>query len=318
MNRKTKKTLKWVAIGLALGILTMITLVVLFFTLFLFGGPATRTTNIDKYSIIFEKRVQSGLIIFPEEIAANVQETEFSYYYKDTWDDPTVSIFLQCTYTSEDYEAEVQRLQSTKKDYGGTERVLLQEEGVNYPYPAYIAVENHHHQYEYALLSGENQITYIYTSFFWKDDIKFDQKYLPKDFMKEQEDTFYDGYSIYIMHIDTQFGGISYDTTRDTHVVVTDAHGIWIEDSRFTVRVQFDEQDREIITECLFSYYEPAADLDNVYIQDTESDDTIFTDLAGYEYKDVRLNEERTTAIVTYLDNGEEKEWEMELTQYMK
>lgn len=318
MSRKTKKTLKWVAIGLVLGILTMITFVVLFFTLFLFGGPATRTTDIDKYSIIFEKRVQSGLIIFPEEIAINVQETEFSYYYKDTWDDPTVSIFLQCTYSPEDYEAEVQRLQNIKKDYGGTERVLLQEEGENYPYPAYIAVENHHHQYEYALLSGENQITYIYTSFFWKDDIKFDQKYLPKDFMKEQEDTFYDGYSIYIMHIDTQLGGISYDTTRDTHVVVTDAHGIWIEDSRFTVRVQLDEQDREIITECQFSYYEPAADLDNVYIQDTEPDNTIFTDLAGYEYKDVRLNEDRTTAIVTYLDNGEEKEWEMELTRYMK
>jgi len=203
MNRKTKKTLKWVAIGLALGILTMITLVVLFFTLFLFGGPATRTTNIKKYPIIFENYLQSGLIVFPEEIAADVQDTEFSYYYKDTWDDPTVSIFLQCTYTPEDYEAEVQRLQSTKKDYGGTERVLLQEEGENYSYPAYIAVENHHHQYEYALLSGENQITYIYTSFFWKDDIKFDQKYLPKDFMKEQEDTFYDGYSIYIKHIDT-------------------------------------------------------------------------------------------------------------------
>ena len=101
-------------------------------------------------------------------------------------------------------------------------------------------------------------------------------------------------------------------------MVVTDGHSKWIEDSIFTVRVQLDEQNREIITECEFAYYEPAVDVDNVFTYDEESDDTIFTDLAGYEYLDLRLSKDRTTAIVTYLDKNEEKEWQVELTQYMK
>ena len=113
-------------------------------------------------------------------------------------------------------------------------------------------------------------------------------------------------------------GYISTDYTKNENVVVTDGHSKWIEDSIFTVRVQLDEQNREIITECEFAYYEPAGDVDNVFTYDEESDDTIFTDLAGYEYLDLRLSEDRTTAIVTYLDKNAEKEWQVELTQYMK
>lgn len=318
MNGKGKKIKKWIIIGLILGVLTFITFCALLFTLLFFGGPADRTTNIKKYQVIYEKRLNSGLIVFPDEITDDMKETEFSFYYKDTWNAPTVSIFLQCTYTPEAYEKEVARLEGTRKIYGGTMRNLLKEEGKNYPYPAYIAIENHHHGYEYALLSGENEITYIHTAYFERENVKFGQEYLPKDYMAEQEDSFYDGYSIYLASIDEQLGSINYDYTKNEKVIVTKGHSKEIEDSSFVVLVQLDEQNREIITECKFCYYEPPKDLDDVDTYDWESDDTIFTELAGYEYRDLRLSGDRTTAIVTYLDEGVEKEWEMELTQYMK
>ena len=318
MSRKSKKVIKWIIIGLVLGVLTLITFCVWFLTMVFFGGPAYRTTNIKNYQQIYEKEMQTGLIVFPDEITEDMSDTEFSFYWKDTWDDPTVSIFLQCTYTEEAYEAEVERLEYTRKVYGGTVRRLMKDEGEKYPYPAYVAIDNHHSTYEYALLSGEREITYIHTGWFDRENVKFNQEYLPKDFMATQEDPFLDGYSIYIKKIDNAMGYISTDYTKDSNVVVTDGHSKWIEDSIFTVRVQLDELNREIITECEFAYYEPAADVDNVFTYDEESDDTIFTDLAGYEYLDLRLSEDRTTAIVTYLDKNAEKEWQVELTQYMK
>lgn len=318
MSRKSKKVIKWIIIGLVLGVLTLITFCVWFLTMVFFGGPAYRTTNIKNYQQIYEKEMQTGLIVFPDEITEDMSDTEFSFYWKDTWDDPTVSIFLQCTYTEEAYEAEVERLEYTRKVYGGTVRRLMKDEGEKYPYPAYVAIDNHHSTYEYALLSGEREITYIHTGWFDRENVKFSQEYLPKDFMVTQEDPFLDGYSIYIKKIDNAMGYISTDYTKDENVVVTDGHSKWIEDSIFTVRVQLDELNREIITECEFAYYEPAGDVDNVFTYDEESDDTIFTDLAGYEYLDLRLSEDRTTAIVTYLDKNAEKEWQVELTQYMK
>ena len=318
MSRKSTKVIKWIIIGLVLGVLTLITFFVWFFTIVFFGGPAYRTTNIKNYQQIYEKKMQTGLIVFPDEITEDMSDTEFSFYWKDTWDDPTVSIFLPCTYTEAAYEAEVERLEYTRKVYGGTVRRLMKDEGEKYPYPAYVAIDNHHNTYEYALLSGEREITYIHTGWLERENVKFSQEYLPKDFMTTQENPFLDGYSIYIKKIDNAMGYISTDYTKEENVVVTDGHSKWIEDSIFTVRVQLDEQNREIITECEFAYYEPAGDVDNVYTYDEESDDTIFTDLAGYEYLDLRLSEDRTTAIVTYLDKNVEKEWQVELTKYMK
>ena len=40
--------------------------------------------------------------------------------------------------------------------------------------------------YEYALLTGENQITYISTCFIDKENVKFSEDYLLYDFMTEE------------------------------------------------------------------------------------------------------------------------------------
>ena len=99
--------------------------------------------------------------------------------------------------------------------------------------------------------------------------------------------------------------------------MVVHGHILWVEDSIFTVRVQYDNQNREIITECEFAYREPAADLNNVLTYDLESDDTRFLDLAGYEYRDMELDRDTNTVIVTYVDEGMEKKWEVDLKPFM-
>lgn len=315
---KRKKTIKWIIIGCVLTVLTIITLFVLLIILFLFGGPTKKSHDVKDYPEIFELHLGSsgGLIVFPEELAEGMTDIDFSYYYRDTVNIPTVSIFLQGTYTAEEYAKEVERLENTRKIYGGTERALLRDEEGKYAYPAYIAVENHSHAYEYALLTGDNQITYIFTVFFDREDVEFDTKYLPVDFMTEEGREFGSGYSIYEMHRDGL--GISYDTSRDEYVQVIKHHSELIEDSSFMVEVELDRQNREIIRQCEFHYHEPKKDRDDIDTYDWESDDTFWSDLKGYEYVDLELSKDRTTAIVTYLDNGEEKQWEMELTQYMK
>ena len=316
MKHRTKKILKWVFIGSILTVITLFSLLVCFLTLVFFGGPPKKSDDFRDYQEIFELRLSSGsgLIVFPEELSTNMTDIDFSYYYRDTWNMPTVSIFLQGTYTPEEYEAEVERLEKTRKVYGGTERVLLRDEEGKFPYPAYIAVENHHQHYEYALLTGENQITYIYTAFFEVDDVEFDKKYLPTDFMTAEGREFGSGYSIYIKSVGA---GISYDTSREEYVEVMDAYSEDILDSTFWVSVKLDEQNREIIQYCKFSYYEPPADRDDVDTYDWESDDTFWYDLEGYEFVDLRLNQERTAAVVTYLANGQEEKWHVELVPYM-
>lgn len=316
-SNNRKKTIKWIIIGCVLTIFTVFTLFVLWIILFLFGGPAKKSHDVKDYHEIFELQLGSsgGLIVFPEELSEGMSEIYFSYYFRDTWNIPTVSIFLQGTYTEEEYAKEVARLENTRKVYGGTERILLRDEEGKYPYPAYIAVENRSHGYEYALLTGDNQITYIFTVFFDREDVEFDTKYLPDDFMTDEGREFGSGYSIYEQRRDEM--GISYDTTRDEYVEVILHHWERVEDSSFGVEVELDRQNREIIRQCEFHYYEPPKDISDVDTYDDESDDTFWEELKGYEFVDIELSKDRTTAIVTYLDNGEEKQWQMELTQYM-
>lgn len=297
-NTKKQKIWKGIVIGIVLTALTMFVLLTVFLWLFFTGGPAKETKDLEKYETIFELRANTGLIIFPEQISKKAVETDFYYYFRDIWNTPTYEIYLQCTYEPEEYKKEIERLENTYKRYAGKERRLLRDTEEKYNYPVYIAVENHHYSYEYAMLTGENQITYVSMAFREKEDVNFNKEYLPSDFMTEVGRSFTSGYSIYISSISSS--GISYDETREMIVEVTDAHMERIEDSYFIVRVKLDEENREIITECVFDYQES--------LYDEEADSTVYSQLNGMFYKDLKLNEDRTKAIVTYYEDKEQKE----------
>lgn len=294
--KKRKKLWKGILIGVVLAILTVFVAATVLVWLFLTGGPAKKTKKIEDYAKIFDLQVNTGFIVFPEEISEKVVETDFYYYYRDMLFSPAYEVYLQCTYEPEEYQAEVKRLENTYKKYAGTERILLKDVQEKYNYPAYIAIENHHNGYEYALLTGENQITYISTAYREKGQVKFSKDYLPTDFMTEAGRSFTSGYSIYISSMSAN--GISYDTTRAQNVTVTDAHLEQIDDSYFVVHVKLDEANREVITGCTFNYYES--------LYDEVPDSTTYSDINGMIYKDLKLNEDRNKAIVTYYEDTEQ------------
>ena len=123
--------------------------------------------------------IQTGFISFPETIPESATDTDFYFSFKDTWDDPTCEVSLQCTYDEKDYLSEITRLENTKKIYGSEKRFLLRDEEGRFPYPVYIAIDANDYEYEYALLTGDRQITYIYTSFMEEEYLKkIESKYL--------------------------------------------------------------------------------------------------------------------------------------------
>ena len=123
MNGGNKKKL-WIGVlvGAIISILTIATLVVVFFLWFLFGKePSEITTNIKDYEKAMNKYdceiIDTAFIVFPEKIPDSVKDTDFYYSYQEGWE-PSVEVYLQCTYDEKDYQAEVQRLENTKKQYG--------------------------------------------------------------------------------------------------------------------------------------------------------------------------------------------------------
>lgn len=297
MNHTVKKISKGFLIGVIAAVATLATAFWVFVYLFLTGGPPKITRDISKYeSLITRPHLQTAYIVFPETLPEGTLKTDFYDYYRDTWNSPTLQTYLRCTYDDESYLAELTRLENTSKTYGNKKKILLRDEKQKYRYPAYIAVENAAHKYEYALLTGKNEITYICTSFIDREDIKFSEDYLPYDYMTEEGRQFGSGYSIYYGSVTSS--DISTYYTRDMIEEVTDAHLCMIEDSHFVVRIRLDEQGREIITEC--AYY--TVDYDT--FEETES---IYPELKGMQYLDLDADYEQRNATVTYLDGTDQK-----------
>lgn len=298
MNKKTKKFWIGFSIGAGLTVLLLVAAVVVLIYLFLYGPPAKTTRSVEKYNTIFtQKGVHTGYLVFPEEVPESAQEITFYNYYRDTWNAPTVQTYLQCTYDDNIYEQELDRLENTSKTYGKDRKVLLRDEQGKYNYPAYIAVENAAHCYEYALLTGENQITYIYTSYFDREDVEFSQDYLPSDFMTSEGREFGSGYSIYYSSVDDF--GITADYTRNPVPEVKDAHLRLINDDCFYVYVKLDEQGREMITGCAFVKYNDKYEVEK---------EINYDDINGMQYVDMELNKDRTAMTVTYMNGAEEKQ----------
>lgn len=215
---KKKSVWKWNVIGIVIGALALLLTVYTYWRTYIYPfAPAKEalvTQDVEDYSLIYERHIPSGLVIFPKEITEKAVSAEFDFYYEETWFDPKVSIFLQLDYTPEEYQAEVERLEKVKKVYEDWESVLLRDKNETYPYPVYIAIENHDYTYEYVLLSGENQITYVYITHLDRGELRFDESYLPSDFCygaPEGEEQIYYGYSFYINEMDKKHGFIGYD-----------------------------------------------------------------------------------------------------------
>lgn len=304
MKRKLKKMAKGFFIGMCLIGATMFVGLWVFLYLVFTGGPAKITTDLADYDeVLANPYVQTGYIVFPEELPEGIEEAEFYNYYRDTWNSPTIQTYLKCQYDEQTYQQEIYRLENTSKTYGNRKMELLRDEKKKFQYPAYIAVENAAHKYEYALLTGEREIVYINTSFIDKEEVYFSETYLPYDFMTEEGRGFGSGYSIYYRLV--RADGISIDYSRDPMPEVTDAHSRMIGDDFFVVRVKLDSQGREIITECAYCPYELGS-FEGI-------EEVVYHELDGMEYKDLEVDYEKNIATVTYLEQDQECTCEFDL-----
>ena len=202
--------------GGIVGGMTLLALLVILALYFLFGGSPEVTEDITQYEEMLVKyeNIHTGFITFPEKLPESASDTSFYFSFQDTWDDPTCEVFLQCTYSPEDYAAEVARLDETKKVFPNKELTLLRDDVGVFNYPAYIAVDKMDYSYEYALLTGDNQITYVFVSFMTEDNLKMDKKYLPSDYYKadysKSELEILEGYSIYLQHVEVTNGRLDW------------------------------------------------------------------------------------------------------------
>lgn len=314
MKANQKKKL-WIgiAIGAVISVLTLAALFVIFILFVFLGGPPEVTTDITRYEQMLTRyeNVHTAFIVFPEQLPESTQDADFYFYYQDTWNTPTLEVFLQCTYDDADYQAELARLEATSKRYGSRVQTLISDEEGRYPYPAYIAIDGRYGDYEYALLTGERQITYVYIADKYMDNMKkVDVAYLPSDFKSEEQvwTVNSEAYSIYLqseMVFDGEVIGWNEDYTRDEVSEVLEHHYVEVDYNNFYVTTCLDENNAEIIKECSYSYYENQHD--SVYGLPEE---IVYTELEGYRFKSLVLDEAQTKAIVTYYDGEEEKIFE--------
>lgn len=291
-QKKTKRIVLGILIGLVCAISTLFTLFLILLFFLGMGGIPKPTRDINRYQEIFaEQGVRTGYISFPETIPDSATDVKYYHIYMDNLFSPTVQTFLQCTYDDATYEKEIDRLENTSKTYGNRVCRLLRDEEHKFAYPAYIAVENAASTYEYALLTGENQITYIFTMYGDAHKVKFDQKYLPTDYMTTKDKSFTSGYSIYYTIVSES--GITSDYTRDAVVTVHNTHSRYVGDDYFVVYFTLDADGNEIIDEC--GYFP--------WTNDYEVDHGIYYDnLSGKQYLDMTVDFDQKEVTVFYLE----------------
>lgn len=161
--------------GCMIGVISGIAIVIGLIFLFLFDFP-TSSRNLAKYETLLSERknLRTGFVVFPSHIPASGMENEpdFYYFYQNTLFDPTAEVYLRCTYSDADYRAELERLEHYAHTPDRDDcnepceaQSFLKDEQGRFSYPAYLAILADDHAYEYALLTGEREITYVYFAF---------------------------------------------------------------------------------------------------------------------------------------------------------
>lgn len=128
----------------------------------------------------------SGLFIFPEQISENASDVYYYYSCKDAGFDNSYQQFLKCTYTEEEYRAEIDRLRNIKCEISlrsGPVVNTVEYSEAKFGMPAYITAYASHGMYEYALCNDTDKtIVYVYLQLVENDDVVFSKEYLPLEF----------------------------------------------------------------------------------------------------------------------------------------
>ncbi len=142
-------------------------------------------------------------VIFPPTLD-NVQEVvEFHEYLYDR-EYLGSEYYLSAIYDEENFEIELNRLASLSSR-GRYDPIPVFVDTIHFNYPAFLTRyrnpythENEkykHRAFEYALIDYEKRnVIYVYLYDVLYEDVSFDKKYLPKDYLSKEDDFYFDIY----------------------------------------------------------------------------------------------------------------------------
>ena len=137
-----------------------------------------KITDIDKY--LKTDGFLSEFSIFPESLDGLTGVNEYHYY--DGGTGTGQEIFLEIVYSPEEFEEEIQRIESTACEKSGKS---VKYDAKLFGFKTYISIYNYgvSEQYEYACVDEENKkIVYVYLEWRNIENIGFDQRYLPLEY----------------------------------------------------------------------------------------------------------------------------------------
>lgn len=160
--------------------------VIFVFTKSMVGDVDVSTDDIADYGQWDLSDEYTKLSIFPAEVPASATEVSYRYKYQSGYNRPMCQIYLECKLPQAEFDAEVERLRAISYTTTAGETNLVQYDTENFSYPAYVTMLGYDFAYEYALVMEQTQtIAYIFTMNTLENDVKFDESYLPEDFMAD-------------------------------------------------------------------------------------------------------------------------------------
>ncbi len=184
---KNKKVIIVTAVSVLLCV-AMIALIIVF-TKSMIGDVDVSTDDLVDYGKWDLSKEYTNLSIFPAEVPSSATEVTYRYKYQSGYNRPMCQIYLQCKLEQQEFASEVERLRAISYTTIAGETNLVQYDTENFSYPAYVTMLGYDFAYEYALVMEESQtIVYIFTMNTISKNVKFDESYLPEDFMADFDD----------------------------------------------------------------------------------------------------------------------------------
>lgn len=146
------------------------------------------TSNLSDYGMFrsYTANTSLGYKVFPTDLSEVETVNDYYFLFKPIlWVNPDIQIFLSCTYSKDNFENELNRIsQLTSVIDGYNSKSVKYSESI-FLVPAYYTVFAMYNSFEYALLDFDtNTIIYVSMQYQSINQIYFDNKYLPKDYLE--------------------------------------------------------------------------------------------------------------------------------------
>lgn len=146
------------------------------------------TSNLSDYGMFrsYTANTSLGYKVFPTDLSEVETVNDYYFLFKPIlWVNPDIQIFLSCTYSKDNFESELNRIsQLTSVIDGYNSKSVKYSESI-FLVPAYYTVFAMYNSFEYALLDFDtNTIIYVSMQYQSINQIYFDNKYLPQDYLE--------------------------------------------------------------------------------------------------------------------------------------